>query len=150
MRIAAVFSGQGAQAQGMGSELYASSDVAKKIYELAGEDIKRYSFHGSKEELSQTIITQPTVYTLSMAAYYSFFDHVNGAKPRENEVVALAGFSLGEFSAYTAAGVFGAEKDKLEGFAKGLDIVRKRAEFMDEAGQGGVSAWRRFSETLIA
>ncbi|MDR2457739.1 MAG: ACP S-malonyltransferase [Clostridiales Family XIII bacterium] len=138
--IVCLFSGQGAQKKGMGKSLYEGSKIAKSIYDLAGDEIKRLCFEGSDEELSITTNTQPAVYTTDLAAYYAFAENYNGSY----EIRAMAGFSLGEFAAYTANGVFknpaethrdGRNGIFVNGFTEGLRIVQKRAEFMDEAGR---------------
>ena len=69
-RIAFVFSGQGAQAPGMGLEFYEKSEESRKVFETA--DIIRpgtsaQCFSGSEEELQQTVNTQPCLYAVEMA-----------------------------------------------------------------------------------
>lgn len=122
-----MFSGQGAQKSGMGKELYEASPAAREIFDMAGEDIKAMCFSGTDEELAQTINTQPCVFTVTMAEWAAF--------ERKDEVAALAGFSLGEYAAMCAAGVFD--------FKEGLELVKKRAKFMDVAAKkraGGMVA----------
>lgn len=128
MKIGIVFAGQGAQYSGMGKDLYDSYPQAKEIFDMAGEQIKDWCFNGDKETLRQTHVTQPTIYTVSMAAYKALM-----AELKENElddkleVTAVAGFSLGEYSALTAAGV-------IDDIKKGVEIVAKRGTLMQEAG----------------
>ena len=69
MKIGIVFAGQGAQYSGMGKDLYDSYPQAKEIFDLAGDQIKEWCFEGDAETLKQTHVTQPTIYTVSMAAY---------------------------------------------------------------------------------
>ena len=65
-----VFPGQGAQAEGMGQELYASNTQAKELYEQAnailGWRISDVMFNGTKEDLTQTNVTQPAVFLESI------------------------------------------------------------------------------------
>ena len=153
MRITLLFAGQGAQYPGMGSSLYAYSEKAKEIFDIAGEGIKNWCFRGSKEMLRQTIITQPSIYTVTMAAHAAFIEEIGKlAKDirKEIEIVAYAGFSLGEYGALTAGGV-------IDSFEKGLEIVIERGIFMDEAGRdeggnllGGMVAAFGSRESIIA
>lgn len=130
MKIGLVFAGQGAQYPGMGKELYDHSQKAREVLDLAGEQVKDWCFEGTKEMLRQTHITQPCVYTVTMAAYAAFFEELEKAGPSvqaDLEIVGLAGFSLGEYAALTAAGT-------IDDIHKGMDIVTKRGTWMNEAG----------------
>lgn len=131
MKIGLLFAGQGAQYSGMGKSLCDNSREARRIFELAGPDIQEWCFEGSKEILRQTNITQPCVYTVSMAAYEAFLEELSKL-PEESinelEMAGMAGFSLGEYAALTAGGV-------IPDFETGLAIVRKRGTWMNEAGK---------------
>jgi [acyl-carrier-protein] S-malonyltransferase len=115
-----VFPGQGAQFEGMGLDLFENSEKARQIF-LAADDIIGFSlsevmFRGSAEDLKQTRITQPALFVHAMAKWNAF-DH---AKPD-----AVAGHSLGEFSALVANGTLS--------FEDGLRLVYERAMAMQEA-----------------
>ncbi len=116
-----VFPGQGSQFSGMGKDLYDRYKVAKTLFksanEILGFDITRILFEGSKEDLQQTRVTQPAIYIHSV-----IMSKVLGDKFRPD---ALAGHSLGEYSALTAAGSIS--------FDSGLKLVSQRAEAMQKA-----------------
>lgn len=116
-----VFTGQGAQFSGMGKELYESSPIAKEYFEKAngilGFRITDIMFNGSDEELKQTKVTQPAVFIHSVIQALVLGD--------EFAPDMVAGHSLGEFSALTAAGALS--------FEDGLKLVYKRALAMQKA-----------------
>ena len=116
-----VFTGHGAQFCGMGKELYENSPVAKEYFERANEilgfRITDIMFNGTEEELKQTKVTQPAVFLHSVIQAIVLGDEF---KPD-----MVAGHSLGEFSALTAAGALS--------FEDGLRLVYKRAVAMQKA-----------------
>ena len=116
-----LFPGQGAQYPGMGKALYDRFDQAKKMFkasdEILGFELSKILFEGSKEELQQTRVTQPAIYVHSVISAVAMG---NDFKPD-----AVAGHSLGEFSALTAAQVID--------FESGLKLVSKRAGAMQKA-----------------
>jgi len=120
MTKAYVFPGQGAQFSGMGKDLYESSSDAKALFDQANEilgfNITDTMFSGSDEDLKQTKITQPAVFLHSVILAKTM-DDFNPSM--------LAGHSLGEISALTAAGVLS--------FEDGLKLVSVRAQAMQKA-----------------
>lgn len=141
MKIGIVFAGQGAQYSGMGKDLYERYPGAAEIFDMAGQQVKDWCFEGDEETLKQTHVTQPTIYTTTMAAYRALMDKlVEEGLADKLEITALAGFSLGEYSALTAAGA-------IDEISKGIDIVSKRGALMQQAGldeegnaKGGMAA----------
>ena len=119
MKHAYVFPGQGAQAVGMGKDLYDNVPEAKALFEQANEilgfRITDIMFAGTDEELKQTKVTQPAVFLHSVIMAKAL-----GVKPD-----AVAGHSLGEFSALVVAGALS--------FEDGLRLVSKRAMAMQKA-----------------
>ena len=69
MKIGIVFAGQGAQYSGMGKDLYDTYPEAKAVFDMAGDQVKDWCFNGDADTLKQTHVTQPTIYTTTMAAY---------------------------------------------------------------------------------
>ncbi|MEP6896846.1 MAG: ACP S-malonyltransferase, partial [Chloroflexota bacterium] len=128
-----VFPGQGSQAVGMGKELAEQFPIAKQVFDEAdailGFSLSKIIWDGPKDELDETINTQPALYVHSYAAWMTFTDQAS-AKP-----ATVAGHSLGELSALTASGALS--------FADGLKLVRTRGELMKRAGElnpGGMAA----------
>lgn len=116
-----VFPGQGAQFSGMGKDLYESVPMAHDLFERAndilGFHITDIMFEGSDEELRQTRVTQPAVFLHSVISALSLGDDFRPDM--------VAGHSLGEFSALTAAGALT--------FDDGLRLVSARAAAMQKA-----------------
>ncbi|MEG1929639.1 MAG: ACP S-malonyltransferase [Anaerovorax sp.] len=130
MKIGLLFAGQGAQHTGMGKSLYEQSQSAREMMDRAGDQVKEWCFFGTKEMLRQTNITQPCIYTVTMAAYAGFQEELFKLSQRQLEqikIVGFAGFSLGEYAALTASGV-------MKNFQQGLEIVKNRGAWMNEAG----------------
>ena len=118
MKHAYVFPGQGAQFSGMGKDLYENNESAKALFEKADEilgfRITDIMFGGTADELKQTKVTQPAVFLHSV-----ILAKVLGVKPD-----AVAGHSLGEFSALVVSGAVS--------FEDGLRLVSKRAMAMQK------------------
>ena len=124
-----IFPGQGAQFSGMGKSLYDSNDEARAMFERANEilgfRITDIMFNGTAEELRQTKVTQPAVFLHSVIL----------AKTLNIKPTAVAGHSLGEFSALVVSGALS--------FEEGLTLVAKRAVAMQracEATEGSMAA----------
>ena len=124
MKVAFLFSGQGAQSVGMGKDLYNYYSESKTIFNdanhILGWDLKKLCFEDPERLISQTRYTQPALFTVSAAAFVAA--QANGIRPD-----ALAGFSLGEYAALFASGAIT--------FEQALTLVEKRAVYMDQASQ---------------
>ncbi|MFH0782144.1 MAG: SDR family NAD(P)-dependent oxidoreductase [Pseudomonadota bacterium] len=122
--LALMFAGQGTQYRHMGLELFETFSTIRhwmeKIAELADFDILDLLFHGKEENLRKTIWQQPGLFVLEYAIFKQL--QAVGIQP-----VALAGHSMGELTALTAAGCFSYED--------GFRIISKRAACMDKAGK---------------
>lgn len=116
-----LFPGQGSQFPGMGKDLFDRFEIAKEMFqasdEILGFDLSTILVEGSKEDLQQTRVTQPAIFLHSVITA-----KVMGVDFQPD---AVAGHSLGEFSALTAAGAID--------FESGLKLVSKRAEAMQKA-----------------
>jgi [acyl-carrier-protein] S-malonyltransferase len=143
-RIAFVFPGQGSQKVGMGRAWAEASAPARRVFAEAdaalGLPLSRLCWEGPEEQLNLTANTQPALLTASIAIYRAL-EELGGPpnlpfSPRDpQEVVAMAGHSLGEYSALVAAGALD--------LAAALRLVRRRGQLMQEAvpvGQGAMAA----------
>ena len=127
-KIAFVFSGQGAQAPGMGKELYECSAAAKAVFDLCDSirpGTSQQCFNGTKEELTVTANTQPDMFAVEVAAAKALVEA--GIVPD-----ALAGFSLGEISALAFSGAVSLED--------GFRLVCQRGQLMQDASNAVDSA----------
>jgi [acyl-carrier-protein] S-malonyltransferase len=118
--------GQGAQAVGMGKDLYASSPVAREIFDRAdrvlGFSLTGSCFNGPEDRLNQTDISQPAIYATGVASYHAA---KSAGIIDEGTIAGFAGLSLGEYTALHLANVFG--------FEEGLKLVAARGRYMQEA-----------------
>ena len=141
-KLAFVFPGQGAQAVGMGKDLFDQYDVAKRLFaeadEALGYSIKDMCFEGPADDLKLTANTQPAILTVSVIVNEILKEH--GVQPD-----VAGGHSLGEYSALVAAGVLS--------FQDAVALVHKRGQYMQEAvpvGQGGMAAIIGLDDEAIA
>ena len=125
-KTAFLFPGQGAQTVGMGRDLCESLPAAKELFDRAadvlGYDLMDICFNGPEEKLNSTVMSQPALYVCSLAALESLkAEHPDVV----DSVSAVAGLSLGEYTAIAFAGGIG--------FEDGLRLVQKRGQAMQEA-----------------
>ncbi|HWA88119.1 MAG TPA: ACP S-malonyltransferase [Opitutus sp.] len=136
MALAILFAGQGAQKVGMGRSLHENSAAARSLYAEAnrvlGWDLTKLSFEGPEAELTQTKVCQPALFVHGLAVLAAMRE---AGRIPEGEPRFALGLSLGELTAYCAAGVFD--------FATGLKIVAERGRLMQQACEqtnGGMAA----------
>ena len=133
-KTALLFAGQGAQSVGMGRDFAAAFPSAQAWFDRAnaalGYDLAAVCFNGPDAELIKTENAQPGIFLVSWVAFQLLKERVPAL-----QFEATAGLSLGEFTALTAAGALS--------FEEGLQIVRQRGRFMQEACEvtrGGMAA----------
>src|SRR5207244_5533367 len=117
--IGFVFPAQRSQSVGMGRALYEAHPLVRKVYEEAGTilgyDVAALCFDGPAERLNLTEYTPPALLTVSIAAFRLL-------EPLGLRPLAVAGHSLGEYSALVAAGGVA--------FGAAVSLVQKRAQYM--------------------
>jgi len=141
-KTAFIFPGQASQSVGMGKDLYESFDLAKEYYDTADEvmglKISKLSFEGPLEKLTETRVTQPAIFTLSVI--------LNELLKQEGaKYDMVAGHSLGEYSALVAANVLD--------FRDALKLVKVRSQAMQDACEefpGTMAAVIGLEESKIA
>ena len=142
-KIALLFSGQGAQAVGMGRDVAAEFPAAAQIWQQAdavlGRPISQTAWNGPIEELTKTSNAQPALYVDGLALFAAL-RQLAPSFPIE----ATAGLSLGEWTAHAAAGTFD--------FATGLKLVEQRGQLMEaacDATAGAMAAMIGADETAV-
>ncbi|MCX8029293.1 MAG: ACP S-malonyltransferase [Brevinematales bacterium] len=132
--VVLVFPGQGSQSIGMGKDLYDKFSYVKGLFDKASSvidvDMAKMIFEGTEDELRDTYNAQPSIFLISASML-----EIIRREGKDINILAVAGHSLGEYSALYSAGVFS--------FEDGLRIVRKRGELMSKAdpeGKGGMAA----------
>ncbi len=125
--VALVFPGQGTQYVGMGQDLCERYAAARAVFAQAdavlGRSLSALCFHGPEKELNDTANAQPAIVTMSMAALAVLQQKLEG----KLAPAFVAGHSLGEYTAWLAAGALG--------LPAGLELVRERGRVMREAGE---------------
>jgi [acyl-carrier-protein] S-malonyltransferase len=118
--VAFIYPGQGAQYVGMGKELYETNEIAKKyfdeIFANIDLDLKEVMFNGPEETLKQTKYTQPAIVALSLVL-------TKLVEEKGIKAEFVAGHSLGEYSAFGAAGYLSLEET--------VKLTAKRGEIMN-------------------
>lgn len=141
MKLAFVFPGQGSQSVGMLTPFAGDSvvtDIVARASKALGQDIGKLIAEGPAEELGLTVNTQPCMLTAGYACFAAW-QAAGGPAP-----VMMAGHSLGEYTALTAAGVFTLDD--------AVQLVRFRAQAMQEAvpvGTGGMAAILGLSDEQV-
>jgi len=123
LKAVLVFPGQGSQYVGMGKKLWGdplSKELSQRAYPFMGFDLADLCCAGPSEELNQTINAQPAIFLHSIAV-------LNLLKREGLEPLAVAGHSLGEYSALVACGILY--------FEDGLRAVKLRGQLMQWAGE---------------
>ena len=145
-KVAYLFPGQGAQAVGMGKDIYDSSEDAKSIFTEADSSLafslSDLCFNGPEETLTQTVNTQPAILTVSIAMLRASQNILN---QKFSQPSFVAGHSLGEYSALVASEVLT--------FQEAVQLVRARGQLMQDAGDlqaGAMAAIIGMDEAVLA
>lgn len=115
--LAGLFAGQGSQFVGMAKDIVDTKNIFPMGSDIIGLDIKKICNETDEKTLSDTFNSQIAIFTLSLAQFYDY----------QQNIKAVAGFSLGEFTAMTAAGIINLEDS--------FKIILKRGELMKKASE---------------
>ncbi len=142
-KIALLFAGQGAQCVGMGREVAAEFPIAAELFERAddclGRKLSEIAWNGPLEELTRTANCQPALYVHGLACLAALRESAG-----DFAIEAVAGLSLGEWTAHAAARTFD--------FATGLRLVEKRGRLMEaacEETEGAMAAMIGADESAV-
>jgi len=143
MNYAITFPGQGSQSVGMLKELAAAFPLVKQTFEEAADalsfDLWKLVQEGPESDLNRTDNTQPAMLTAGIAVARVWKNHYN------QQLILLAGHSLGEYTALCFAGVFS--------FADAVKLVATRGKLMQAAvseGEGAMAAILGLDDALVA
>lgn len=115
--LAGLFAGQGSQFVGMAKDIVDTKNIFAMGSDIIGIDIKKLCNETDEKTLSDTFNAQIAIFTLSLAQFYDYM----------GDIKAVAGFSLGEFTAMTAGGIISLEDS--------FKIILKRGELMKKASE---------------
>ncbi len=142
---AALFPGQGSQSVGMVRDIAEAHPAARRVFDRAGEilgtDLATVCFHGPAEALEATDVQQPAIFTASVAVWHAMAEAV----PQACVFEAMAGLSLGEYTALHLAGAMD--------FEDVLRVVRRRGRLMQDAAvsrPGGMVSILGLDEDKVA
>ncbi|MGM0432144.1 MAG: ACP S-malonyltransferase [Spirochaetota bacterium] len=137
VKTAIMFPGQGAQYPGMGKDVFEASGEVRRLFEIATEvsglPLQQLLFEGNEQELKQTDVTQIAVTLVNTACWYRLREY-----GLEGDI--YAGFSLGELTAYHAAGIIGLEDLFYLASVRGRLMAEAARDAEEKTGKLGMAA----------